>query len=93
MAKPYVAEMYGSMYGNMPRMLKTTVYLPPELMARVKRVAAARADSEAEIIRRAIDEYTAKAAPRPALVIDVPGIPADLAERDEEYLAEGFGRD
>ena len=81
------------MYGNMPRMLKTTVYLPAPLLTRLKRVAADRSESEAEVIRRAIDEYTTTHGPRPTLVIDAPGIPADLAERDEDYLAEGFGRD
>jgi Arc/MetJ-type ribon-helix-helix transcriptional regulator len=85
--------MYGTMYGNVPRMLKTTVYLPASLLERIKQVASDRSESEAEVIRRAIDEYTARQRPRPTVLIDVPGIPTDLAERDEEYLAEGFGED
>jgi hypothetical protein len=75
-------------------MVKTTVYLPPALMRRLKHVAAERAEPEAKVIRDALDEYTQRHAPRPrALVFDAPGIPSDLAEHDEDYLAEGFGRD
>lgn len=82
------------MYGNMARMVKTTVYLPASLLARVKRLAADRSEPEAAVIRKALDEYTERHMPRPRpLVFDAPGIPPDLAERDEDYLAEGFGRD
>jgi Arc/MetJ-type ribon-helix-helix transcriptional regulator len=94
MVGAYAARMYGTMYGNIARMRKTTVYLPDPLLARLKRVAAERDESEAEVIRAAIEEYTFRNGPRPGpLLIDAEGIPADLAERDEEYLAEGFGRD
>jgi len=81
------------MYGTMARMVKTTVYLPAPLLRRLKQVAASRSESDAEVIRQAIDEYTTRNRPRPTLVLDVPGIPPDLAERDEDYLAEGFGQD
>jgi ribbon-helix-helix CopG family protein len=84
------------MYGNVARMVKTTVYLPASLLARVKRLAAERSEPEAAVIRKALDEYTARHTPRPRPtlpLLDAPGIPPDLAERDEEYLAEGFGRD
>ena len=78
----------------MARMLKTTVYLPERLLAQLKRVAAERKESEAAVIRTAIEEYTTRNAPRPTLpLFDGAGFPPDLAERDEEYLAEGFGRD
>jgi hypothetical protein len=78
----------------MPRMLKTTIYLPGPLLAQLKRVAAEREESEAELIRTAIEEYTTRNGPRPTLpLFDGAGFPPDLAERDEEYLAEGFGRD
>ncbi len=76
----------------MGRMLKTTVYLPATLLRSLKAIARDQELSEAEVIRRAIDEYTARNSAGPTLVIDVPGIPSDLAERDEDYL-EGFGRD
>jgi hypothetical protein len=86
--------MYGTMYGTLSRMVKTTVYVPAQLLARLKRVAKERSLSEAEVIRTAIDEYTSRHAPRPRmLLLDAPGIPSDLAQRDEDYLAEGFGRD
>lgn len=74
-------------------MIKTTVYLPAPMLRRLKQIAVESSASEAEVIRRAIDEYTTRNGPRPTLVIDAPGIPPDLAERDEDYLAEGFGRD
>jgi len=81
--------MYGIMYG----MKKTTVYLPDGLKQRLERVAEERRTSEAEVIRTALEEYTAKQRPRPRLpLFDGPGIPSDLAARDEEYL-EGFGED
>jgi hypothetical protein len=86
--------MYGTVYGTISRMLKTTVYLPEQLLAQLKRVAAERKESEAELIRTAIEEYTTRNGPRPTLpLFDGAGFPRDLAECDEEYLAEGFGRD
>jgi hypothetical protein len=76
-------------------MVKTTVYLPESLKARVERVAAQEGRSEADVIRTALDEYTAeRARPRPTLpLIEGGNAPPDLAERDEEYLALGFGED
>lgn len=46
-------------------MRKTTVYLPDELKARLERVAKTRGSSEAEVIRTAIEELTARERPRP----------------------------
>ena len=87
-------EMYGTVYGGMLKMMKTTVYLPESLLARVKRLAAEREQSEAEVIRTALDEFIARNGPRPTLpLFEGEGIPPDLAERDEDYLAEGFGKD
>ena len=81
---------YGKMYG----MVKTTVYLPEELKARVERAAAAQGTSEAEVIRSAIEQFTAPVKhPRPRLpLFDTLGDPG-LSERVDEALAEGFGRD
>jgi Arc/MetJ-type ribon-helix-helix transcriptional regulator len=75
-------------------MVKTTVYLSEPLKSRVTRIAASEGRSEAEVIRAALEEYTAqRARPRPrAPLFDGKG-PTDLAERDEEYLALGFGQD
>ena len=71
---------------------KTTIYLPEPLRDRVKRAAVERHVSEAEIIRAAIDAYTApKERPRPKLPLFASGLP-DLAERADEYL-RGFGED
>jgi hypothetical protein len=77
-------------------MVKTTVYLPEGLKARVERVAAQEGRSEADVIRTALDEYTAAwARPRPTLPLIAGGnSPPDLAERFEEYLElSGFGED
>jgi Arc/MetJ-type ribon-helix-helix transcriptional regulator len=76
-------------------MRKTTVYLPDELKAQLERCAREQGRSEAEVIRAALSEYTARnGRPRPRLpLVRGTGIPSDLARRDEEYLAQGFGRD
>jgi predicted transcriptional regulator len=73
-------------------MEKTTVYLPPELKRALARVAAARAQSEAQLIREALSAATAGAeAPRPRLPLFESG-KAGLAEGIEKALA-GFGTD
>jgi hypothetical protein len=81
------------MYGT--TMKKTTVYLPEDLKLRVERTARAQNRSEAEVIRAALDEYTAgNGRPRPhAPLFAGTGIDPTIAERDEEILAEGFCRD
>lgn len=78
----------------MPYVKRTTVYLPDALKARLERAARERHVSEAELVRAALDEYTRTSArPRPKLpLFDSIGAP-DLAERADEILAEGFGRD
>lgn len=75
------------MYG----MRKTTVYLPDDLKARVERAADEEGITEAQVIRTALDEYTARRRPRPRPLFDS-GV-GDLAERVDELLAQGFGRD
>jgi predicted transcriptional regulator len=76
------------MYG----MEKTTVYLPPELKRALARAAAARGQSEAQLIREALSAATARqAAPRPRLPLFESGKPG-LAEGLEKALA-GFGTD
>lgn len=81
--------MYGIMYGTVPRMEKTTVYLPADLKARVVATARTRGTSEAAVIRDALDQYTER--PRPRLPLFSSGDPV-LAERVDELL-EGFGED
>jgi hypothetical protein len=71
-------------------MVKTTVYVPEALRQRVKRVAAQEGRSEAEVIRAALEEYTAsRARPRPRLPLFESGKP-DLVARLDDYL-RGFG--
>ena len=84
--------MYGTVYGTMGRMLKTTVYLTPALKVRLERVAAERGESEADVIRAALEEYTARQRPRPTLPLVRGGTPSNVAERAEEILARELGR-
>ena len=76
-------------------MKRTTVYLPDDVAHRLKRVARQRHLSEAQMIRDAIahlvaDEETRL--PKPHWGdYDTPGNPDD-AERVDEILAEGFGK-
>jgi Arc/MetJ-type ribon-helix-helix transcriptional regulator len=77
------------MYG----MVKTTVYLPESLKERVTRVAREQNRSEAEVIRVALEAFTSNARPRPTLPLFQSVGEPDLAERVDEILAEGFGRD
>jgi hypothetical protein len=80
--------MYGTVYG----MVKTTIYLPEALKARLERIAREQGRSEAELVRAALEEFTARERPRPKLPLFASGDPT-LAERVDEILAEGFGRD
>lgn len=70
-------------------MTKTTVYLPDDLKAVVKRLAAERQMSEAEVIRHAIRQLgESTARPRPKVGIFASGDP--IAHRVGELL-KGFG--
>lgn len=72
-------------------MKRTTVYLPDELKAALKRTAAAQGKSEAEVMRSALASATAdQAYPSPKVPLFESG-DATLAERVDEELAEGFG--
>lgn len=71
-------------------MKKTTVYLPDDLKAALKRAAAERGQSEADLIRDAIgDSLRGVERPRPRLPLFHSDDPA-LAERVDEEL-RGFG--
>ena len=65
MAGAYAARMYGTIYGNVARMLKTTVYVPDALKRRIESLAERTGRSEAEVIRNALEAYTTREAPRP----------------------------
>lgn len=74
-------------------MVKTTVYLPEALKLRVEQIARAQGRSEAEIVRKALEQFAAReVCPRPKLPLFSSGDPG-LAERVDEALGEGFGRD
>jgi hypothetical protein len=74
-------------------MVKTTVYLPEALKLRVEQIARAQGRSEAEIVRTALEQFAAgQDRPRPKLPLFSSGR-GDIAERVDEILAEGFGRD
>jgi Arc/MetJ-type ribon-helix-helix transcriptional regulator len=74
------------MYG----MKKTTVYLPEDLDAALKRASARQGRSEAEIIREAMRNFIeSMPPPRPRLPLFRSGDPT-LAERVDEEL-DGFG--
>lgn len=71
-------------------MTKTTVYLPPELKRALKRVAAERRCSEAELLREAVSRLTGEAdAPVPKLPLFRSTGPS-IAEQVDRAL-EGFG--
>lgn len=77
---------YVIMYG----MHKTTVYVPEDLKRALARMAAAKGQSKAELIREALRAATSLGAPtRPRLPLFESRKPR-LAERVEEALA-GFG--
>ena len=73
-------------------MKKTTVYVPDELKVRLSQVAERTGVSEADLIRRGIEEVVQAETPaRPRLAIFESGEPR-LAERTDKELAKGFGR-
>jgi len=74
--------MYGNMYGMVH---KTTLYLPDDLRNAVRREAALRGQSEAQVIREAIAGAVRRPRPNPGLLEAEP-----IAERVGELL-RGFG--
>ena len=79
--------MYGTMYGNMARMLKTTVYVPDLLKRRIEALAKRTGRSEAEVIRAALEDDAGREAPRPRFPLfdNVPPI------EDWDEAMRGFG--
>lgn len=72
----------------MPPMLKTTVYLTPDLKTRLERVAAERGQSEADVIRTALEDFVSGGRVRPRLpLFSIEPI------TDWEEALEGFGED
>ena len=75
------------MYG----MRKTTVYLPDELKTRVAQVADQQHRSEAEVIRTALAEYTARERPKPRVPLARGAGTTNVADQVDELLEQGFG--
>ena len=69
-------------------MEKTTLYLPEDLKAAVKRVAAERGVSEAEIIRESIRVSVGGVRPRPCGALYSSEQPI---ARDAQEMLAGFG--
>jgi hypothetical protein len=69
-------------------MEKTTLYLPDDLKAAVKRAAALKQISEAEVIRESIRQAVGAVRPRPHGGLFSSGQP--IARRTDELLS-GFG--
>ena len=69
-------------------MEKTTLYLPDDLKAAIKRAAAQQGVSEAEVIRQSIRQVLGDVRPAPRGGVFCSGSP--IARRAEELLA-GFG--
>jgi hypothetical protein len=74
-------------------MVKTTVYLPDDLKQRLEEAARVSGESEARIIRSAIEEWLETLLPRPephwgSIEFGDP----KLAEQVDDALAEGFGQ-
>lgn len=69
-------------------MKKTTLYLPDGLKAAIKRAAAQRGVSEAEVIRQSIGETVGSVRPRPRGGLFSSGQPI---AREADELLDGFG--
>lgn len=74
--------------GTIQTMDKTTIYLPTELKAAIKRVARQRGVSEAEVIRDSIREAVGDDRPRPRGGLFASRSP--IAREADEHLP-GFG--
>jgi hypothetical protein len=74
-------------------MVKTTVYLPDELKARLDEAARVSGQSEATIIRSALEEWLESLLPKPTPHWGTMNFgDPDLACKVDEVLAEGFGQ-
>ena len=77
------------MYGTMARMLKTTVYLTPELKTQLEWLAVRRGQSEADVIRTALEDFAARERPRPTFpLLPAGGPPTDYADHADEILGQ-----
>lgn len=71
---------------------KTTLYLPRELHRALKEAAHREGRSQAELVRRALEEYLSRK-PRPAIGSIGAGADEELsASRSEEWLADEWSK-
>jgi hypothetical protein len=85
----------GRRYGKVENMVRMTLYLPESLKKAVERLAREEGCSQAALLREAVAKLVAsRRPPRPRLPLFKGGAgTTDFAERVDEILAEGFGRD
>lgn len=76
-------------------MVKTTLYLPEDLKSSIERIAREEGRPEAELFREAVAELIeSRRQRRPRLPLFDRGLgDPHLAERVDELLADGFGRE
>ncbi len=83
--------MYGTTYGMVPGMVKTTVYMSEELKKSLERLAAQERRSEAELIREALQTAVeSRLGRRPRFPLTGLGLGRPVADRVDELLS-GFG--
>jgi Ribbon-helix-helix protein, copG family len=72
-------------------MVKTSVYLPDDLKDRLAQAAELSGDSEATIIRSALEQWLASMVrPRSTMLGSIDWDPPDLPERVDDFMT-GFG--
>lgn len=75
-------------------MTRTTVYLSDDAKRRLTRAAKRRQQSEAELIRKAIEDLLAEEPARPIAALPTfDDLDPALPDRVDEALAGGFGAD
>ncbi|MCC7240945.1 MAG: ribbon-helix-helix protein, CopG family [Acidobacteria bacterium] len=72
-------------------MVKTSVYLPPELKRALTRLARQRGRSEAEVLREAVARLAAEAEP-PAPKLPLFRTTGASIAQDIDHALEGFGQ-
>jgi predicted transcriptional regulator len=75
----------------MSRMHKTTIYLDDYLYEQIQRIANATGQTQAAVIREALEAFT-RPTPRRPRSIGIASGPAEVAAQADELL-EGFGED
>jgi hypothetical protein len=74
-------------------MVKTSVYLPHDLKDRLAQASQVSGESEAHIIRSALEQWLAQLLPPPRsqLLGSIHFGDPDLPDKVDEILADGFG--